>query len=409
MIRLGLLLSLVAAAPSFASEDEDHEPVTGSRLPPLGTVPVEPAEPAVAPPPPSASTWPANVVRGANVLGMDVDLVGRCNEAIASLYKRDYTAAKQRFESLSGDPRVPGMAPVGQALVWQSLMLENFDFRYESQYLLAYKKSRAELDAALAAPGQEGLENFLLAGILGVDAIHTLRKGDYLVALNRGYEAMKAVHRSQDAAPGFVDTLLGDGIYNYWRTVVTMSSSLLPDFGDHRVEGIAQMSKVEREGIFLAPAATMALTFTWMEEREYKRALASALKNRAAYPNNVINNLLIGRIYLSLRKYDSSEQALRQVLRVAPDNQRAHYYLGRVHLRQRRYAEAMTAINTYLAFKDLSDSFRAEGYHIKGDIYYRQDLWKEAETAYAEAWRLGKLKRSKTRLGMAQEKQKSAK
>ena len=30
---------------------------------------------------------------------------------------------------------------------------------------------------------------------------------------------------------------------------------------------------------------------------------------------------------------------------------------------------AMTAINTYLAFKDLSDSFRAEGYHIKGDIY----------------------------------------
>lgn len=405
MIAAALLWVALAWA-----EDEESETVTGSRPPPLSTVPTTPStEPAPAPPPQSSSAWPANVVRGATALGMDVDVVGRCNEGIQALYKRDYKTARASFDALAGDPRIPGISPVGQALIYQSLMLENFDFRYEGPYLSAAKKGRAELEAALAVPGQEAIENFLLAGLLGVDAIHTLRKGDYLVALNRGYDAMKAVHRSQEAAPGFVDPLLGDGIYNYWRTVVTMSSSLLPDFGDHRVEGISQMARVESQGVFLAPAATMALTFTWMEEGEHKKALASALKNRAAYPNNVINNLLVGRIYLNMRKYDSAEQALRQVLRVAPDNQRAHYYLGRVHLRQRRHPEALAEINLYLSFKDLSDSFRAEGYHVKGDIYYRQELWREAELAYAEAWRLGKLKRSKTRLDMAKERQKTAK
>src|SRR5690606_28993051 len=138
--------------------------------------------------------------------------------------------------------------------------------------------------AALAIPGNEGWEHFLMAGVAGIEAIHTMRKESYLPALQLAFEAMDHVQRSKEAAPAFVDLLLADGMYNYWRTVVTMSTPLLPDFGDHRVEGIEQMQKVEIEGVFLGPPTTLALAFTWIEERKHRNALIACLKNQRAYP-----------------------------------------------------------------------------------------------------------------------------
>ena len=63
------------------------------------------------------------------------------------------------------------------------------------------------------------------------------------------------------------DLKLGDGLYNYWRTVISRSVKGLPDFADKRL-GIEQMEYVQDNGIFLGPAATFALTYTWLKVRE---------------------------------------------------------------------------------------------------------------------------------------------
>ena len=403
----------LASPPTWAGDDDDDDPaestLTGKRPPPMKKKEIDGTPGDVDSPYTSAVTaeqlaaakampYPPVVYRGAQVLGLPEDFVQQARDGLEQIYLRDYKSAKTTFDELGKDYRGGGVGPVGQALVWQAMMLENFDFKYESQYQVSYKNARVQLEQSLTTQGNEGFEYFLLAGILGVDAIHTMRHGDYLTALNRGYEAMKSVAKCKAAAPDFPDVVLGDGIYNYWRTVVTLATPALPDFGDHREEGIQQIMKVEREGIFLSAPATLALTFTWIEEGDNKRALDSALRNKRAYPDNVVNNLVLGRIHTYLRKYDAAILAFQDVLRVAPDNQRVQYYKSQVYTRQKDYAAATKSIDTYLAFTNLSDDQRAEGLHQKGEVYYKQKDWDNAEEYYKQAWKTGKLKRSKARL-----------
>ena len=93
---------------------------------------------------------------------------------------------------------------------------------------------------------------------------------------------MKAIERAKKLAPEFPDLKLGDGLFNYWRTVISRSVKGLPDFKDKRKLGIEQMEYVQDNGIFLGPAATFALTYTWLEEGALKRATQSALRSTIA-------------------------------------------------------------------------------------------------------------------------------
>ena len=128
--------------------------------------------------------------------------------------------------------------------------------------------------------------------LLSLRQSYLSRRGNYLTALNRALEAMKSVNRAKKIAPDFPDLQLGDGLYNYWRTVISRNVKGLPDFADKRMQGIEQLEYVQDNGIFLGPAATFALTYTWLEEGALKRATQSALRNHRAYPDNVVNNLM---------------------------------------------------------------------------------------------------------------------
>lgn len=351
----------------------------------------------------SGREQPAIVYYGAEILKMDPQFVVDGRSGLEKLYLRDYKGAKAHFDGMTA--RWPGtaLAPVGQVLVWQAMMLENFDFKYEAQYQNSYKRARQELEEAMLQPGNEGWENFIFAGILGIDAIHVMRHEDYMTALNRGYEAMKYVKKSKELAPDFPDTMLGDGLFNYWVSVISMSSKAIPDIGDRRQQGIQQMMKVESEGVFLGPPATLGLTFTWIEENKRKEALVSALRNHRAYPDNVINNLVLSRVYMSNRNFAESEKVLRGVLTVAPENQRAHYYLGRLYLRWNKIAQAQASFDRYLAFQDVSDYDRAVTLYYVGTIHSRQKDYAKAEEYYRQAWKLGKIKRARYRLDSMKE------
>ena len=399
---IALAFVLGSAAPVFAQDtDEDFEDPTytsGSVEPVVEDIEDDAIEEPVATP--EAETmrpFPDKAYEGARVLNMDVAFVHACQQAIEMVYQRNYSEAKAAFEAIQR--RYPGSAlgPVGKVLVYQALMLENLDFRYEKQYELASNQARQQLMEALEMRGNDAWEHFILGGVLGIDAIHTMRRGNYFAALSRGIEAMKSVNRSKKLAPDFPDLMLGDGLYNYWRTVITRSTKGLPDFADNRMLGIEQLRTVQEEGIFLAPAATFALTFTWLEEGALKRATSSALRNHKAYPNNVVNNLQLGRLYMYRRNYVESERFFKMVIATAPENRRAHYYLTRMLVRQKRLADAETHINTFLAF-ELTKRERANGLLLKSQIFYRRKDWNTAESLAREAWKVGKLKRAKNRI-----------
>jgi tetratricopeptide (TPR) repeat protein len=396
-VSLALIFAALLTCPAMAWADDDDPaddlPVMDKRpgaLPDLGDDPdVVHAE--------AAGLYSDVVRRGAFLLRMDVAFVHGCYEAVQMTYRRQYLAAKTKFADVGKTYPGSGTEPIGQVLVWQALMIENFDFKYDSQYQLAFKRARQELSDAILTPGNDAWDQFLMASLLGVDAIHAMRKSEYVTALNRGIDAIKYINRCKELAPGFVDAYLGDALYNYWRTIITQSTKGLPSFGDMRVKGIEQMRQVEKEGIFLGPAATLSLTYTWIEEGDLKRALASAQRNKRAYPENIINNLVLGRIQVSMRSFAEAEATYAGVLRIEPDNQRVHYYRTLLYMRTRDWPKAHASIDTYLKFK-LEPEFAAAGHYQKGVIYFREENYKAAEASLQASLKAQKTDRAKVRL-----------
>jgi len=398
--NLMFLSALTFIRPAFAQDDLDDEDaestISGQ---PVGEPIMDDVEESTPDPVDSYSTRPYSdrAYEGARVLQMDVAFVEDCIQATDLLFRRDYIGAREAFEDAGARWPNSGLAPVGRTLVYQAMMLENMDFRLEAQYVQAAKQARQQLQEAMEVPGNEAWEAFIYGGILGVDAIHSVRKGQYLSALTRGFEAMRSVNRAKKLAPEFKDPLLGDGLYNYWRTVISQSVKGLPAFGDNRKLGIEQMQTVEREAIFLGPAATFALTYTWLEEGARARALSAARRNQKRYPDNVVNNMLIGRIYMYRRMYAESEASFKRVLKVSPKNQQVHYYLGRMYLRTKQLSKAEEHVDAFLEF-ELNDSSRSRALYAKGLIYYRRKDYDTAEQYVSQAWDVGKLQRAKRRL-----------
>ena len=390
-LKTRVLTALVACSVAFsASAQEPDQPATETAE--ISSAVSDEIAQEIA-----SRPFPAEVYRGATVLKMDPAFVHDIREGLELLYLRDYGGAKTYFDGMSVKYPSSAVGPVGRALIWQALMMENFDFRYDAQYAQAFKRSIERLEVAKSVPGNEAWEHFLTAGILGVEAIHRLRKGNYVSALSQAFEAMRAVGRAREYAPDMPDLLLADGIYNYWRTVITEAAPYLPSFSDRREEGIEQMRLAEKTAVFLQAPSTLALTFSYMEERDYRSGLTSSLALHRTYPDNVVNNLVLARMYILNRMPRRAENVLKEVLEDAPDNQRAHYYLSVVYLRTGRTQKSLASIDRYLAF-DLSDKLRASAMYRKGNVYMTRKDYDAAEGHYREAWKLARHKLSKGRL-----------
>ena len=339
----------------------------------------------------------AIISQSAEALQMDLGTVQQLHDGIDRLFLRDYAGARDTWAALeASDPRTP-IFDVGQALIYQGLMMENFDFKYEDQYWHHSNVAKERLEAALEVPGNDAFETFLLGGMVGIEGIHVMRQGEFVSSFARGVEALRVVEDCKKLAPDFVDPLLADGIYNYWRTAVAQATRLIPSFGDKRALGISQMQEAARGGLWVGPPANLAIAYAYIEEREYDQALVYLERNRQRYPENVINLLLQARVHLYMKDLESAQLRLDTVARVSPENQRQHYFQATVYMRQNRLTEGLESIETFLAH-DLEDPIRAAGLSRKADLLMRQKNWNEAEILYKQAVALSGFKPAKKKL-----------
>jgi tetratricopeptide (TPR) repeat protein len=351
------------------------------------------------------SGYPQRIHDGAKWLDSSPDFLWGCWRIMHALYERDYKSLHGILQEVEQQFPKSGIVPTGRALMWQSLMLENFDFKQEKQYRTSLNSAVKQLKQAMEVPGNDAWEEFLLGAMLGVDAIHNMRKEDYLDAINGGFDAIRHIERAKNLAPDFIDSRLGDGLWLYWRSLIAMNIPGMPAFADQRKEGIALMQRAERESVFLRPASSHALTYTWMEERKLKRALSTALRLEKAYPNNVINLQILGRLQMYNRNYPASEKTYLRVLQISPKNERVHYYMSRLYLRWKKPDKAQSHIDTYLSF-DLSRLHQGYAHYYQGNIFSRKKQWGKAEEAYRKAWKLARLKIAKEKMRKMQDKQK---
>ena len=397
-----------------AEEEVEVERVTGKKPPPLPSVPKEAHKDfendktltmlEVADRP-----YPNVTYIGAEALHLDPQYVFETQRGLEMLFMRDYSGTRAHFVELDKSFPGTGVASVVDVLVWQALMLENFDFKFDKQYWVSTKAARSELDEALKSSDAPGWEHFLYVGVSGIESIHTMRQGKYLGALQLAFEAMDHLQKSREYAPNYGDLALADGMYNYWRTVVTLNSKMLPDFGDKRVEGIEQIRKVESEGVFLNAPATLSLAFTWMEEGELRRALNSCLKNRKAYPKNIVNNMMTGTTFLYMKKAELALPIFDEILVEDPNNMRVRYWRGRTFARMGELEKSAAEFNLYLGADYMESYHRSATHYRLGQVYGRLKDPSKAYAQYEAAVKVDGHKNSKKALANMKERKKEGK
>jgi tetratricopeptide (TPR) repeat protein len=415
----GLLVLTGLPLAAWGAPDEDEpasteDTITGVVIPPLAR---EPRSAELAAPLPATLTYeeyrdrplPPEAYIGAKMLTLEPEFVDGVQKGLELLFLRKYEPAREHFATLEQTFPGTGVRSVVDVLVWQALMLENFDYRYDKQYWTSSKQARRDLDAAMDIAGNEGWENLMYAAIVGIESIHTVRQGNYLSALSLAFQAMEAIERCRAAAPDFVDLKLADGMYNYWRSVITLSSKMLPDFGDHRVEGIEQMELVERTGVFVGPLATLSLAFTWMEQNDLKRAATSCGVNRSSYPDNVVNNLVCGMVYINMRRFSEAIEVFDRILAVDPTNTRVHYFKGLAWLKQGELESAKAEFVGYLAAEHLEAYQRSYTNYRLGQLYTRQQDYPKAVEHYETAVKIDGNKAAKSAIDRLQDRKKEGK
>lgn len=387
----------VGLAWADSPEELDGSAFAGPALPKLAEIPESPdAGPNETVE--AGKEFPAVVYSGAKALDLEPAFVDGVRNGLGKLFARDYKGTREHFAAFEVANPGYGLDAFADLLVFQALMFENYDFKYEKSYLEASKRCKTKLETAVKAPGHQAFEEFLLTGVVGIAAIHGMRKEQYIGALSLAFEAMDHASKSRAAAPAFGDLDLADGLYNYWRTVITLTSRVLPDFGDHRVEGIRQMQAVEANGVFMSAPATLALTYTWIEEHDDKRALASAQKSRAKYPESAINNLVLGRTYINNREYDKAIAVFGDILKAVPDHRFVWYYKGIAEMRSGKLPEAEASLRTFLGFPELEVWQRSNAWYRMGQLRYRQERWTDAREAWKTAIKIDGNDRAKLRL-----------
>lgn len=335
---------------------------------------------------------------GSLALGMAPRFVALAREGLEYLYRRDYKGFRAFFVELEAVYPDTAVASIADVLTWQAVMLENFDFRYDAAYEAASASARAKLTAALAKPGNDGWEHFMMAGVVGIESIHAARRGRYLPALTLAFEAIDQAEKTRVAAPDFVDLRLADGLYAYWRSALSGRIKMLPDFGDARQQGIEQMLEVVRDGVFLAAPARLSLAFSYLEENDFDKAKGMLLANRVLYPDNLINEQMLGVTRLYAMELDDAMRSFERVRAIDPDARRVRYYIGLVHVRARRFDAAVPELRAYLGYDGLESYQVSWANYRLGRALEGLKRWAEAVSAYQDAVKADGHEESRKRL-----------
>ncbi len=309
---------------------------------------------------------------GENPLGVPRLEFRAAQEGMELIYQRRLGDALSVFEEAGMDFPDSPLGPVGITIVYQAIMFENYDFSLDRPYLQESADAEKRFKRVARSRDKKAWNLFLLAVHQGVGAMYHVRHSDYLSGFNLAWEALENIKKVQRLAPDFHDVQLALGLYNYWRTAYTAQVDFLPTFGDHKAEGLAQM-KFARDNGLLAPApASLALTYSHMDNKDYDKALVEAMWTRERYPTSILNEITLSQVYRRLKRYDDALAVLNAALEMAPEANRLWWQIGETHYKSRRNNEAAKeAFKKYLASGPLPE-YTAHAHYRLGLLERRQ-------------------------------------
>jgi tetratricopeptide (TPR) repeat protein len=303
---------------------------------------------------------------GENPLGVPRPEFRAAQDGLDLIYQRRYKESLQVFEVAGVDFPDSAIGPVGRALVWQAVMYEDYDFDQERAYRGEYADGMDRIKRGRRDTSRKTWNDFLEAVLLGLDAMYDFRHGDVLRAFNKAWDAMELIKTVQRAAPTFYDVKLALGMYDYWRTVFSQSIDGLPNLGDFRAVGLAQMQEAREKGILAQAPAALVLAYSYLEKKDYKAAITEAEGVRDLYPGSVLIETTLGRVYRKADRFDDSLRSFERVLEINPRNKRVWFHIGETHYDAKKDRQAAwDAYEKYLATAPI-DEYRAHTYYRFG-------------------------------------------
>jgi tetratricopeptide (TPR) repeat protein len=219
----------------------------------------------------------------------------------------------------------------GMMILFQLKNFENFDHRFDEQYLLWHKRGRKRAVKILKDARADPWHLFIASGTLAVSGLYRINQRQTLRAIRDGAMAINAMKNTLEKDPNWVDPRYGLAMYDYWRSVFTNRWTFLPFFPDRREKGIRNIKKVVEEGTFSKELAQGSLAYMYYNEEKYEDALKFTQPLVKKYPSNIILRLLQGHILAKLRRYDQALRHYRWVQKTDPAMTKVNFYVARLY------------------------------------------------------------------------------
>lgn len=275
------------------------------------------------PPTPATADEPCD---GMNTLGIEPEMLCTLQTGLELVYSRRYPDALKLFRAASEDHPHSPEGPLCRAIIYQVMMLEEWDDEYTDtfQHELDEGRKRMDRQASDAAVWSQ----FVAAMLATLEALDRLHADDHLAAVNRGWEAIEGMKQAKRADPAFADPDLFLGIFNYYLSAITRRYKGLPSFTDRREEAFAQMERARDEGLLTPLAAGFSLAYCYLDHDAYDKALVECRALLAVYPENLLVLSLMARIQTEAEDAEGAMATLETIRGLDPDNKRLPWYLG---------------------------------------------------------------------------------
>jgi tetratricopeptide (TPR) repeat protein len=245
-------------------------------------------------------------------------------------------------------------------------MFENEDKRFANEYRAIEEKADRVMMRLLKSKDILDTDLLLCGAAYGMRGFFAVHEDEYFKALSLGLHALHILKRLKFKNPAFVDSDLGIGMYEYWRSVFTNRYWFLPFFPDRRKEGIKKIRRVVDSGLYTKELAVSNLIFVLYNEQQYKEAEQQARVMLQKYPNNIVLRMLLGRTLFFEKRYEESIAELEKVLKVDPSITKAYYVMAFPYFKMKNIKKSRELMERFLATNPTEDVYKSSAYYWLG-------------------------------------------
>jgi len=309
------------------------------------------------------------------------------------LYNMRSDSAKAIFQRIG--ERYPNH-PIGPFLqglnLWWTIMLDLTDTSHDDAF---YDVMDEVIDRSeeLLDENPDHFDALLFKGAAhGFKARLASNRHKWWKALRNGQKAIGPARRVATIAPSDNgDYVFGKGLYDYYTAILEEEYPIVKTFtwmipDGNRQRGLQLLERTVEEGYYVRTEALYYLTQVhYLYEEEYTATRRYVRRLRERHPDNPYFHNFEGRVYARWGRWGQAQRVFATVLQRCEEGQAgygvhmeevARYYLGRAHLYDQRYDEALAQLHRLeeLTSRDIEDNrYRILGILYQGMVYDAKD------------------------------------